>query len=114
MQTKNIAIGIAVIVALGVGGYFFLNTQANTQALPQVEGEVSQEKREASEVSWEEAVRLIENCEAEMIFQTHARDVEISLKDGRRVHTVEPSIDEVFRLYNDLRDECGEIPMATE
>lgn len=69
---------------------------------------------QAREVSWEQAVSYIENCEAEMIFQSHALDVFVHLKDGSRVHAKEPAIDDVFRVVDRTRDECGTIPMATE
>lgn len=65
-------------------------------------------------ISWEDAVRLIEACEPEMIMQTHALDVYLDLGGGETVRAVEPSIDEVFRVIERTRQTCGTIPVATE
>jgi hypothetical protein len=65
-------------------------------------------------VSWPHAVRLIEACQPSFVGQSHALDVDMTLKDGRRVRAVEPTIDEVFRVVERTRDACGQIPVATE
>jgi len=69
---------------------------------------------EVSEISWEQAVAYIEECEADMVFQTHALDVYVTLKNGSRTHTKEPAIDDVFRVLDRTREACGTIPVATE
>ena len=65
-------------------------------------------------ISWGHARSLIENCEAKMVFQTHALDVYLTLEDDRRVKTVEPGIDEVFRVLEGVQGKCPQIPVATE
>ena len=66
-------------------------------------------------IGWPEAMAHIRNCEVAMVVQTHSLDVIIDLKqDGRQVVAVQPSIDEVFRVLDEVKDRCEPIPMATE
>ena len=105
MSKKNIIIIVFIIVTI-VGGYLFFKNQNI------VENEILED--DVNEISWNEAVKIIENCEAKMIFQSHALDIEINLEDGKRVRAKEPVIDEVFNIYNNVREKCGVIPIATE
>jgi|GEM_PF-1865773 len=65
-------------------------------------------------VSWSNARELITSCNANMVMQTHALDVFLTREDGSRVRSVEPVIDEVFRVLEDASGRCGSIPVATE
>lgn len=65
-------------------------------------------------ISWTEATRLIKECAVDMLLQTHALDVHVTLKDGTRVVAVEPVIDEVFRVHEGASARCGHVPLATE
>lgn len=65
-------------------------------------------------ISWEEAGRLIESCEVEEIFQKHSLEVQLGLKSGERKITLEPQIDEIFRLVKRANDDCGQPVMSTE
>jgi len=65
-------------------------------------------------LSWKSGVKLIRTCAVASVGQTHAREVSISLKDGRRVRTVEPMIDDLFEVVDKSVADCGMIPMATE
>lgn len=65
-------------------------------------------------ISWPQARSIIENCQAEMVTQTHALDVYITLSDGQRVRTVEPAIDDVFDVLQSVQGSCPQIPVATE
>ena len=66
------------------------------------------------EVAWEEAVMVLNSGEVAEVFQTHALDVELRLKNGRWLHTVEPTIDAIFTAVNECGEPCAEIMMATE
>lgn len=68
----------------------------------------------SEEVAWSEAVALLEDCRVGMIVQLHSLRVDLTLKDSRKVHTTEPAIDEVFRVYERVQPTCGSIPIATE
>jgi hypothetical protein len=63
-------------------------------------------------ISWPEAVRLIEQCNVTMVMQTHSLDINLRLKDGREVTSVEPTIDGVFQVTQ--RANCPNVIIATE
>ena len=65
-------------------------------------------------ISWPQARELIGSCQVEMISQTHALDVYLTLKNGETLRTVEPQIDEIFRLEKSLNGACGVLSIATE
>lgn len=68
----------------------------------------------AAFISWVRAVELIRACEANMIVQAHGLTVYLTLKNGDRVQAVEPGIDEVFAIYEDIRPICNNTQLATE
>jgi len=63
---------------------------------------------------WDFLVEVIESCQATSITQLHNLDVIVTLENGLSLTSQEPEIDEVFRIYNAVSEECGEIPIATE
>lgn len=65
-------------------------------------------------IPWPKAVSLIENCSVDMVTQTHSLDIYLSLKNGKEVVTVEPTIDEVFKVVTEAQKTCGSYPVATE
>jgi hypothetical protein len=65
-------------------------------------------------ISWPNAMNLIRSCEVELVMQTHALDIHLTLKSGERLRTVEPTIDEVFRVTQEATATCGNIGIATE
>ncbi len=65
-------------------------------------------------ISWYQAIELFKACQVDMAMQTHVLDVYVDLKDGRKVRAVEPMIDEMFRIIDQTRGECGTFPVATE
>jgi hypothetical protein len=66
-------------------------------------------------VPWPYAASLIRSCNVSNVMQTHALDVYITIKDtNQRVRAVEPMIDEVFRVFDEVRQICPQIPLATE
>jgi hypothetical protein len=79
---------------------------AGTQALVPEAGSVF--------ISWEQARNFINSCGVEMVMQSHNLDVFLKIKGGDRLRTVEPVIDEVFKVVQLARETCGDIPVATE
>lgn len=67
-----------------------------------------------SEISWPEAVELINQGEVWQVAQTHSLEVTLYLDDGRTVLAMEPNIDEVFAVIERCGDPCSEIIMMTE
>ena len=106
-MNKIILALVAVIVLIGAGSYFFFSNSENAQ-----NGLGGPEEPETTIISWVEAVEFIRNCEVDMLFQTHALDVYITLEGGERVRAIEPTIDEVFRVLQEAP--CPQVPVATE
>lgn len=69
---------------------------------------------DGEEISWERAVELLNNGAVTMVLQTHALDVYLTLTNGATVHTVEPSIDEIFVEIQECGAPCANIIQATE
>lgn len=65
-------------------------------------------------ISWFHAIELLKACQVTMAMQTHALDVYLDLKDGRKVRAVEPRIDELFPIIDQTRARCGTFPVGTE
>lgn len=66
------------------------------------------------QVSWPEAQRLIRACETKVVGQTHRRLVSLTLRDGSKVFTHEPAIDDVIREVNRLSRKCRPTQFWTE
>jgi inhibitor of cysteine peptidase len=65
-------------------------------------------------ISWEEAQALFLSGEVVQVVQLHSLQVTLTLKDGRQVVTLEPSIDEVLRLIEACGEPCADLMVATE
>lgn len=65
-------------------------------------------------IGWTEAEKLILDGQVQQIFQAHSLEVQMTLKDGRRVVATEPSIDEVFQVVDRCGQPCAGIALATE
>ena len=63
---------------------------------------------------WTEVEELILNGDAQRVVQTHARVVTLYLVDGRVVQTVEPEIDDVFKVIERCGGPCSEVERITE
>lgn len=64
-------------------------------------------------VGWNEVLTMIRNCEVLRAAQTHDRNVDLWLKDGRQVWTTEPNLDDVSKETQKATN-CGIIPISTE
>lgn len=65
-------------------------------------------------ISWPKAQNYIKDCDVSMVMQSHSLNVDITLENGTRYRTVEPVIDEVFKLVETASKTCGNIGIATE
>jgi len=68
----------------------------------------------SSEVPWDEARALILAGEVEQVTQLHSLQVTLKTKDGRRLVTFEPHIDDVFDVVDKCGEPCAEMILATE
>jgi len=64
-------------------------------------------------IEWSKALLMIKNCEVLRIAQTHNRNIDMWLKDGSQVWTVEPNLDDAIKAAK-LATKCGAIPTSTE
>ena len=66
------------------------------------------------EIAWEQVADLLATGEVDTVFQNHARDVTFQMKDGSQITTVEPGLDDIFRLVDECGDPCEGLALATE
>lgn len=67
-----------------------------------------------SDVTWEQAIEILNQGDVEQVFQTHSLAVELLLKDGCTYNTVEPVIDDIFTEVEKCGAPCAGIMLATE
>lgn len=72
------------------------------------------EGAEAEEVAWEDAKAMLLDGEVEAVFLFHNLTASMTLKDGRRVKTVQPAADEVLHVIQECGEKCADIRVATE
>jgi len=66
------------------------------------------------DVSWENAIRILNTGQVIRVFQTHHLDVTLSLKNETVLMTREPTIDAIFHEIVRCGDPCQNIVKATE
>lgn len=64
--------------------------------------------------TWEQALLAVDNCEVEKAFQRHSLLVTLTLKNGNKLISKEPQIDDIITAVEAAEFKCGKIPMATE
>jgi len=79
-----------------------------------IPSEVYITKATNEEISWMEAEQLVVHCQVESVGQTHARAVTIVLKNGDRLKTTEPNLDDIVNIAQAAEEKCGRIEIATE
>lgn len=79
-----------------------------------IPSEVYVTKATNEEISWAGAEWLVVNCRVESVGQTHVRAVMIELKNGDRLKTTEPNLDDIINIARAAEEKCGRIEIATE
>lgn len=64
-------------------------------------------------VSWADAKAIIQHGDVDTVFQTHALEVRIHMKDGTAYNTLEPAIDDVIRWIDEI-GKRDQIAIATQ
>ena len=72
------------------------------------------EANEAPMITWEDAQNLILEGRVSQVTQLHNLTVILDLKDGSTVKTIEPAIDDVFKVIQQCGDKCADIIRAPE
>ena len=65
-------------------------------------------------LSWASIKKSIDGCEVTEVFQAHSREVSVRLKNGIKLTSVEPNIDDIIDLAVAAEPKCGSVRMATE
>jgi hypothetical protein len=65
-------------------------------------------------VSWEEAIEILNSGDVVTVVQLHSLKVTLELKDGSRITTTEPRIDDIFWEVEQCGSPCQGIILATE
>ncbi|MDD4026681.1 MAG: hypothetical protein PHO75_00660 [Candidatus Shapirobacteria bacterium] len=60
------------------------------------------------EITWAEAVDLVQNCQIKSVFQKHDLTVTLTDKNNQVFKTLEPNIDDIFNETNHLRSDCND------
>ncbi len=66
------------------------------------------------EVTWEEAVEILNSGEVVGVYQLHSLKVTLELRDGSMITTMEPRIDDIFHEVEKCGAPCEGIVLATE
>jgi len=61
------------------------------------------------EITWQEAVNLIQNCQIQTVFQKNNLEVTLTDKNQQVFKTIEPKKGDVFTQTNHLRSDCNDI-----
>jgi len=67
-----------------------------------------------TDITWNVATQAINNCEVSAVSQTHSRIATLFFKNGEKMVTVEPKLDDVMDIVESAKLKCGIIPIATE
>ena len=79
--------------------------------------DVSQSTTSTSEtkiINWETASKLIADCQIKSVFQKHDLTVTLRTYDNQIFQTIEPQIDDSFKLAKKYQSPCDIIQMITE
>lgn len=101
---------LVILVLLGIVGYLvYRDSQRRTTPPPPISIPKS------GQIAWNEVEKLFEDCQVTEIMQTHSLEVTLKLKNGSTKTTIEPKIDEVFRLHSEVAADCDhDIILGTE
>jgi len=100
-QLARILILFVAIVAVGISYIYFINNE-------------NEEFFDGQEISWAKMEELIVNCRVKSVFQAHSLDVSVTLKNGIKLKSVEPKIDDIVRIAVSAQNKCGNMIIATE
>ena len=106
--------GIVIAFLIIFGGGFLVVNWSRSEIEKGFDNQNS-EKTTEDKITWEEAVELIRNCQVTTVFQTHSKNVSITLTDETTKSTTEPELDLVLNEASKASEECGfEILAGTE
>jgi hypothetical protein len=69
---------------------------------------------EYSEVSWDEALTILNNGDVRLVSQSHDLQVSLLLKNGRTITTTQPRIDAIFEAIRACGETCSDVIQMSE
>jgi hypothetical protein len=66
------------------------------------------------EVPWNQAIEILNSGQVESVLQLHSLEVSFVLKNGCRIRTIEPRIDDILEEVRKCGELCAMIPLGTE
>src|SRR2546422_11343923 len=75
---------------------------------------LTQQQFNRHNVSWENAITILNTGQVMRVFQSHQLDVTLTLKNGTVMTTKEPTIDAIFHEIQRCGDPCQNIEEYTE
>jgi len=66
------------------------------------------------EMPWDQAIEILNSGQVESVMQLHNLQVTLILKNGCRIWTLEPQIDDIFEEVRKCGDLCSMISLGTE
>ncbi len=111
-QKGFVGLFVLILMAIGIAGvaYKFWDGTFNIENFD-IEKPF---QKQSSKVSWDEAVILVKDCKVKSSSQTHYLEIFLELKDGKRVRTTEPQLEEISRVIKSASNVCGEVLESTE
>ena len=67
-----------------------------------------------SRISWQDALSLLQSGVVDRVSQSHSLQVQLTLKNGNRYDTEEPTIDAIFYSITACGEPCRRILKITE
>ena len=61
------------------------------------------------QITWLEAVNLIQSCQVRSVFQKRNKTVTMTDKNNQVFETIEPNFNDIFDQTNHLRSDCNDI-----
>jgi len=102
MLKKYLAIGSSIFLLIIIGAFVYRDSST------------APEEIEAQDASWAEAITILHSGEVAQVTQLHNLTVTLILKDGTRIVTKEPAIDDIWDEVHSCGTPCDDMIMATE
>lgn len=108
-MTRNKLISYISILVLIISVLFIYILTINRKNKSVNQGTIESTPFPIIEITWPEAVNLIQNCQIKSVFQKRKLEVTLTTKDNRIFKTIEPKFNDIFIETNSLRSDCNDI-----
>ena len=95
-------------------GIFKLIQKNNLSKQPSNISQSTTSTSETKIINWEDASKLMADCQIKSVFQKHNLTVTLRTYDNQIFQTIEPQIDDIFKLSKKYQSPCDIIQMITE